>query len=1263
VMNNRYKVLIIEDSAPDRVLYRRYLSQDPDRLYQFEETNLGETALELCQAIQPDFILLDYGLPDMNGLEFLTALTDQRGNLPCPIIVLTGQGDETIATECMKRGAQDYQVKGNLTADSLCRSVHYSLQTYQMRLNSAILESITDPFFALDSELRFTYLNPQAEKFLRKSREEVLGRHLEQVILSLPQIIDLTSLKQVLDGGIAQKLERYITTRNIWLEINISPIKRGLSVYFQDITERKEAEKILKRYQLLSENALDIILFIRPDGAILEANRAAALAYGYSREELQSLNIRDLRTPETLALVATQMQEASSRGIMFETLHRRKDGTIFPVEVNSHGINLGDEQVLLSVIRDITERKRAEKALSESEERYRMLANYAADIIFEAALDGRLLYVSPTCRAVLGYEPEEMVGRSVLEFVHPEEVEQARKNVIQINAQPTDRAILVNQFRRKDGSYIWLETSFSLIKEPETELLKYYIGVSRDVTARKLVEEALSQSEARFQAFMDNSPTSAWIVDEAGKIIYLSQPAAGMFNMKAGEVIGKTVYGLLPKEMAEQVVRRRKKTLESGRAIEEVQSYPRPDGTLGYTLSYNFPLPNPSGQRLVGVIAANITERVRAEEALRESEERFRFLAENASDMIIRSTLEGICTYISPACRTQLGYEPEELIGQSSFEIIHPQDQPRLLENWTTLAKEGLATLTYRNRHKDGHYIWSETSIQTVCQPETGNPLYFTAISRNITERKKMEDALADEKERLDITLRSIGDGVVVTDAEGLIVLFNEAAVELTGYALSEVIGLPTNQILHFLDSQADLQPLNLVAEVLGGKQVSDLSGNFLLLTRQDHKRNVTCTGMPLYDKEANRIGAVVTFLDVTEKMKLAEESLRARNLESLGVLAGGIAHNFNNILTAIMGNISLARLDLYEPIKVNQLLEETEKASIRAKELAHQLLTFARGGSPHKERCKIETLIRDTTTYSLQGSRVRLEFDLPSNIWTVQVDQAQISQVIQNLVINAMEAMPEGGQLQIKALNVTLKAGQIPLLNQGTYVQITIQDRGSGIKPEDLSKILDPYFTTKFMGKGMGLPISYSIMRKHEGQMVVESEWGRGTTVHLYLPAIVQPTTDPAGKEDLSHTGLGRILLMDDEAMLRELVRKLLQKVGYEVDATATGEEALEHYQEAQKNKRPFSAVIADLMVPNGMGGQELIQKLLEIDPEVKALVTSGYSDDPVMANYREYGFSGAISKPFTLADLQQKLKGITKLAHKPLVGGISNPDLATHL
>ncbi|MEI6043604.1 MAG: PAS domain S-box protein [Chloroflexota bacterium] len=986
-----------------------------------------------------------------------------------------------------------------------------------------LFENSDDGLMLTAPDGRIFDANLAATRILGYSREEIIARGraglLDTTDPNLPKWLErrakegFATSELTFIGKDGTKIPTEVTSQIFYLDG-----ETRTSLRFRDISERKQIENVLKRYQLLSENTLDILLFIRPDGAILEANRAAALAYGYSVEELQSLNIRDLRLLETLHQVSSQMQQARSEGIIFETLHRRKDGNIFPVEVTSHAIELDNEWVLLSVIRDISERKQIEKDLRENEERYRLLAEYSTDIIFKDATDGRILYVSPACRTVLGYEPAEMEGRAVSDFLHPADLKELAKELRKTSTY-SDISTHIGQFRRKDDSYIWLETSFRLIRDPETNQPQYSVGISRDITARRQMEEALSRSEARFQAFMDNSPTISLIIDGEGRMLYVSRSVAQMLHIEIEKVIGKTIFDILPKEMAEQVVRRRQKALETGQVIEELQPYPRPDGTMGYGLAYNFLLPGSSEQPLVGAVIIDITERIRAEEALRASEE------------------------------------------------------------------------------------------------------------------------------RLDIILHSIGDGVVVTDAAGHIVLFNQTAADLTGYAFSEVAGLPSHQVLQLLDSQANLQPVDPVALVLNGDSVSDLSGNLLLLTRQGLKRNITCTGMPFYDKAATRLGAVVTFLDVTEKMKLIEESLKARNLESLGVLAGGIAHNFNNILTAIMGNIALARLDLDEPALASTLLEEAEKSTVRAKELAQQLLTFARGDSPHKEIARIENLLKDTVRYSLQGSKVRSTFDLPSNLWPIMVDQTQLSQVIQNLVSNAVEAMPEGGNLQVKALNVTLDANDVALLEPGNYLLITLQDQGNGIKLEDLPKVFDPYFTTRFMGKGLGLPICYSIMRKHKGQLVIESEWGKGTAVHLYLPAMIKPvTTNHSSKESLSSLRRGHILLMDDELMLRELMQKLLRRLGYEVEVAPTGEVALDYYRQAQEQNRPFSVVILDLVVPDGMGGQELIQKLLELDPHIKALVTSGYSDDPVMANYRDYGFCGAISKPFTLTALERMLLEITK-------------------
>lgn len=386
---------------------------------------------------------------------------------------------------------------------------------------------------------------------------------------------------------------------------------------------------------------------------------------------------------------------------------------------------------------------------------------------------------------------------------------------------------------------------------------------------------------------------------------------------------------------------------------------------------------------------------------------------------------------------------------------------------------------------------------------------------------------------------------------------------------------------------------------------------------------------------------------DITEEKKAEGERQKIQRLESIGILAGGIAHDFNNFLSGIIGNISLAILEAKDNATLVNILNEAKDATDLAKNLTKQLLTFSNGGAPIKEMTSIGNIIKETAKFTLRGSNVRCLFDLPDNIWKVHADKNQISQVISNLIINADQAMPEGGSIRIKLENTVVKEdSQLPL-NKGEYVKITVEDSGLGISEKYLPKIFDPYFTTKQKGSGLGLATTYSIIEKHNGYITVDSKLGSGTTFYIYLPATV--TKEPAKandpEEEKTEAAKGKILLMDDEKIVRNALRRMLESIGYEVEFTKNGEEALEKYKEASKEGVSFDAVILDLTVPGGMGGKETIEKLLEIDPEVKALISSGYSNDPVMANYKNYGFKGIIVKPY---DTRALSKAVSKLLKK---------------
>jgi signal transduction histidine kinase/ActR/RegA family two-component response regulator len=377
-----------------------------------------------------------------------------------------------------------------------------------------------------------------------------------------------------------------------------------------------------------------------------------------------------------------------------------------------------------------------------------------------------------------------------------------------------------------------------------------------------------------------------------------------------------------------------------------------------------------------------------------------------------------------------------------------------------------------------------------------------------------------------------------------------------------------------------------------------------------------------------------IAMIDVNER-KLAEDVLlRNSKLESLGLLAGGIAHDFNNILAAILGNLSLARVQMTNPHKLANRLTDAENAAARAKDLTMQLLTFARGGAPVKKVIYLRYLIREAALFAIHGSSIRCDLVLTDDLWPVVADGGQISQVLHNLVLNAVQAMPQGGKLTVRARNIE------PSPEGGRCIEISIADTGTGIPVDLLSKIYDPYFTTKPQGSGLGLATCHAILKKHGGSISLESIIGQGSEFHIRLPAAEQDTVPDPFLEIQVHHGQGQILIMDDEAAIRNIVQASLEELGYSVACAEDGCAAIELYRNRKAEGNPFAAVILDLTIPGGMGGKEALLLLKEIDPQVKTIVSSGYASDPVMANYQEYGFSAVLGKPYSLEELSKALK-----------------------
>jgi PAS domain S-box-containing protein len=523
-----------------------------------------------------------------------------------------------------------------------------------------------------------------------------------------------------------------------------------------------------------------------------------------------------------------------------------------------------------------------------------------------------------------------------------------------------------------------------------------------------------------------------------------------------------------------------------------------------------------------------------------------------------------------------------------------------------------------------------------------------TALEDEVIERKQIEQALLEEKERLAVTLRSIGDGVITTDTEGRIVLINKVTEHLTGWRQEEAVGLPISEVFNIIDEKDRSRRENPVNKVLESGQIVDLANHTALIAKDGTERSIADSGAPIHDQDSKIVGVVLVFRDITKENKLHAELMKTEKLESVGVLAGGIAHDFNNILMAIMGNLSLAEHFLDPTDKAFTLIKAAAKASIRAKDLTQQLLTFSRGGDPIKEAAQIRDIIQDSADFVLHGSKIKCQYNITDDLCMVSVDKGQMSQVIQNLIINARQAMADVGDITITCENIPKpKVENFPALDLDCkYIKVTIADTGPGIPSKAMHKIFDPYFTTKEMGSGLGLAITNSIIGKHDGFIRVDSS-PAGTVFTIYLPVAglncerERPT--PASISSVvtvpSH---GKILLMDDEKMVRDVADTILTLSGYVVMLAVDGQEAVDIYQKAMQTDSPIDAVIMDLTVPGGMGGKDASKEILNLDPAAKILVSSGYSNDPVMSDYLQYGFCGSIIKPYEMKDLQKALADI---------------------
>ncbi|NNM67264.1 MAG: PAS domain S-box protein [Spirochaetales bacterium] len=635
----------------------------------------------------------------------------------------------------------------------------------------------------------------------------------------------------------------------------------------------------------------------------------------------------------------------------------------------------------------------------------------------------------------------------------------------------------------------------------------------------------------------------------------------------------------------------------------------------------------------------DISQKKKAEAELIESERRYRLLFENMQEgfglqeIILDSAGEPAdfrFLELNAAYERHTGFSQKDSLGRTIREIL-PSVDPQQIQLYGHVALTGEPLVV------DYHSAAYDRDFRVrAFRPSPGR---FATIFEDITETRRSQLAVEAERERLATTLRSIADGVITTDEQGRVELLNAVAEEFTGWTTAQARGLDLETVFKIIHENTREVLPNPVTKVLASGMTMELANNTVLLSRDGTERIIADSAAPIRSSDGRILGVVLVFRDMTEKQRMLFHLQRSEKLESLGALAGGIAHDFNNLLTGLFSYLELAAATVSPAGPAGGYLGKALNVFERAKALTLQLLTFSKGGVPKRTTGSLETTLREVVPFALSGSNLKAQFNIAPDLALCDYDPNQMAQVIENLVVNALQAMPQGGALEIGARNIVLDPERGGALNLGPCVEVWVKDDGPGIAPHVLPRIFDPFFTTKPQGNGLGLATVYSILRQHDGDIQVETKLGSGTTFRFYLPVSKALAPSAVPKSTSTYKGHGRLLVMDDEVSIRESLAELLNLLGFQTDTVGDGQGALQLVQQAKAEKRPYRAVFMDLTIPGGLGGLGAITQLRGFEPELPVFVISGYSEELVMVSPQEYGFTDGLVKPFQMQDLRRVL------------------------
>ncbi len=876
------------------------------------------------------------------------------------------------------------------------------------------------------------------------------------------------------------------------------------------------------------------------------------------------------------------------------------------------------------------------KELNDAIYLYNNIVETARALIVTLSADGTILSVNLHTEWLTGYSRAELIGKNWIDIFVPknsaDKIKSIFENIINHNTPnyQYEHAIIL-----KNGSekiITWRNSALQNLNNVTNNIL--CIGI--DVTDQRNIQHALAKSEEKYRNLVETSQDLIWQCDPDGKYTYLNPAWQNILGYKLDEILGKEINFFenpLNKSEQNSIVNKIKNGLPV-RGIEYV--FLNKSGNE-INLIFNA-VPNFSCDgKLEGIsgTAHSITEWK---------------LAENRYQTLFNKMLDGFALHemifdqdgnpvdyrflaVNPAFENLTGLKADDLIGFKVSEIL-PNIEQDWIKTYGNVVLTGEPTF-FENYSADLEKHYTITAFR----PSPGK---FACIFTDITESKNMEEKLQESLLRFDQLTEQTRTFLWEIDPTGLITFVSPVIEKILGYNASEIVGKKFFYEL-FPESNRENVKQNVIEILKSRKNLVDFQNE--LVSKDNRVFWFSTYGAPVYNKDNELIGYRGGNSDITDRKKseeihsrLEQQQQQNHRLESLGILAGGIAHDFNNLLGGIFGYIDLAMENCCDP-NTSQYLETAIKAIERARALTTQLLTFAKGGSPVQTTGYLFPFLKESIQFILSGSNVSCTFKIDSNLKTCDFDKNQIGQVFDNIIINAMQAMPTGGTIILSAQNTTIPQNYNQSLTPGEYVHISVKDSGVGIPKEHLNLIFDPFFTTKSKGHGLGLSTCYSIIKKHNGCIEVESSPGQGSTFHIYLPVSNKNITCENSEQKVRHSGKGLFIIMDDEEVIRDTLEITLTSCGYTVVCKENGEDAIEYFKNAIISGIKISGMFFDLTIPGGMGGKEAIVEIRKLDSSIPVFVASGYADDPVLSKPEMFGFTGSIRKPFIQSDITRLL------------------------